>query len=594
MSLFDFETWVSTDSGQLQYEDYDDVKTALMGAVMAALQERRPSAEKIGETAGRQAAQLLAKLKRRIDGFRLVGAAARGIAASYAYQHDPVLATQLASGSVFGIVQHLAQQEKSIPADADLADATKGKHGGADPGILKKDVDPPPETITQGIAEFRQDFAALLTHLQVKVLVVFIDDLDRCLPPNIVNTLEALRLFLAVPKTAFVIGADERIIKHAIATRYPEVPGQALDIGRDYLEKLIQVPIRIPPLTAAETESFLNLLGCELHLSADVHPQLVATVMENQRSNALDVVMNYGIAQTHLGAVCAKLEAHMALIGRIAPTLCNGLHGNPRQIKRFLNTLQLRVTLAKARGTELDVSVLAKLMILEYFHETHFRELFLWQAVGRGIAMQLEALELAGGTGEAGSPASPNDAQQDWVGNATIADWLRLEPPLRSVDLGPYFHFARDRVFTPTAPTRRLSQPLQELLGKLQSESDAERAGGMLQAGAMTADDLRPVYDTLLGRFQRDPRTLEGKLASAIVELAAKKRELLPALAQALRGTPPGAIRTDLPAMIRVKLGPREPLPAELQDVFQGWVDQTVASKLSQAAALALQQPRSS
>ena len=102
--------------------------------------------------------------------------------------------------------------------------------------VLGKESTPEREPVEQSIGEFRQDFRDLLNDLDVRVLVVFIDDLDRCLPANIIDTLEAIRLFLAVPKTAFVIGADERIVRHAISTRYPEMAGQALSIGRDYLE----------------------------------------------------------------------------------------------------------------------------------------------------------------------------------------------------------------------------------------------------------------------------------------------------------------------------------------------------------------------
>ena len=41
--------------------------------------------------------------------------------------------------------------------------------------------------------------------------LVIVDDLDRCLPATAIATLEAIRLFLFVPRTAFVIGADELI-----------------------------------------------------------------------------------------------------------------------------------------------------------------------------------------------------------------------------------------------------------------------------------------------------------------------------------------------------------------------------------------------
>ena len=55
---------------------------------------------------------------------------------------------------------------------------------------------------------FRQDFAELLedpAFSNVHRIVVVVDDLDRCLPGTVIDTLEAIKLFLAVPKMAFVI-----------------------------------------------------------------------------------------------------------------------------------------------------------------------------------------------------------------------------------------------------------------------------------------------------------------------------------------------------------------------------------------------------
>jgi hypothetical protein len=48
-----------------------------------------------------------------------------------------------------------------------------------------------------------------------------VDDVDRCVPDTIIDTFEAIRLFLHVPKTAFVIAADQRIVQGAIEDRYP-------------------------------------------------------------------------------------------------------------------------------------------------------------------------------------------------------------------------------------------------------------------------------------------------------------------------------------------------------------------------------------
>ena len=100
----------------------------------------------------------------------------------------------------------------------------------------------------------------MLKEANITRLVITIDDLDRCSPETIIPTLEAIKLFLFVPKTAFIIGADEELVRYAVRRRFPELPGDRREVGRDYLEKLIQFPIRIPALGRAEVESYMGLL----------------------------------------------------------------------------------------------------------------------------------------------------------------------------------------------------------------------------------------------------------------------------------------------------------------------------------------------
>ena len=77
-------------------------------------------------------------------------------------------------------------------------------------------------------------------------MVVLIDDLDRCLPDTVVDTLEAIRLFLSVPNTAYVIAAHRHMVEAAIDRRYPASDRDEGSVGRDYLEKMLQVIINIP------------------------------------------------------------------------------------------------------------------------------------------------------------------------------------------------------------------------------------------------------------------------------------------------------------------------------------------------------------
>ena len=82
----------------------------------------------------------------------------------------------------------------------------------------------------RNLDEFRHDFAELLEdeHLShLRRVVVLVDDLDRCLPDTVVDTLETMRLFLSVPKMCFVIAADEDRVADALRDRYPAADGSA-------------------------------------------------------------------------------------------------------------------------------------------------------------------------------------------------------------------------------------------------------------------------------------------------------------------------------------------------------------------------------
>ncbi len=119
----------------------------------------------------------------------------------------------------------------------------------------------------RGLDEFRSEFRELmasdaLAHLQA--VAVLVDDLDRCLPETVIETLEAIRLFPAVPKMSFVIAADEARVADAIATRFgqtgmPESEDEEAP-AELYLHKIVQTTIPLPALSRFDTQAFLLLL----------------------------------------------------------------------------------------------------------------------------------------------------------------------------------------------------------------------------------------------------------------------------------------------------------------------------------------------
>ncbi len=102
----------------------------------------------------------------------------------------------------------------------------------------KPELSPPCE-----IHAIRACFEQALKKMSV-TLVVLIDDLDRCLPPTTISTLESIRLFVFLDRTAFVIAADDAMIKHAVRQHFGNVED---DLVLNSFDKLIQIPIRVPP-----------------------------------------------------------------------------------------------------------------------------------------------------------------------------------------------------------------------------------------------------------------------------------------------------------------------------------------------------------
>ena len=90
-------------------------------------------------------------------------------------------------------------------------------------------------------------------------LIVFIDDLDRCLPENVISSLEALKLFLNETKCVFILGLDRSIVENAIQHHYKITPD---NMGRDYLDKIIRVPFVIPQINPYTLRThFTKMLG---------------------------------------------------------------------------------------------------------------------------------------------------------------------------------------------------------------------------------------------------------------------------------------------------------------------------------------------
>jgi ActR/RegA family two-component response regulator len=87
-------------------------------------------------------------------------------------------------------------------------------------------------------------------------IVVFIDELDRCPLERIVDILEAIKLFLAKEIFIVFMAVDTRVASEAIRLHYKEVRNP--DLPREYLEKIVQLPLRVPTARGQHLSAYLK------------------------------------------------------------------------------------------------------------------------------------------------------------------------------------------------------------------------------------------------------------------------------------------------------------------------------------------------
>src|SRR6185437_14399836 len=88
--------------------------------------------------------------------------------------------------------------------------------------------------------------------------VVMIDDLDRCEPDKAVEVLQAINLLLNFDSFIVCLGIDARIITAAVEKHYEGLLGTAGASGYEYLDKIVQIPFRIPEPGRDEITAFIS------------------------------------------------------------------------------------------------------------------------------------------------------------------------------------------------------------------------------------------------------------------------------------------------------------------------------------------------
>ena len=319
--------------------------------------------------------------------------------------------------------------------------------------------------------------------------------------------------------------------------------------ARNYLEKLIQVPFRLPSLGYAETRIYVTLLLVlnDCGDGSDTFSKIVDLAREVLRRPWKGPGLERKAIGEALGSMPDAVERALELSGRIAPILADGARGNPRQIKRFINTMMLRLAIAEERGfrDEINISVLAKIMLAERFAPE------LYDALARGSANTgasedlgaLEAVVLEEAPIESkmrsvdgkGKKPPGGVSPPDWPNLEWAKQWAAIEPPLAEHDLRPYVFVTRDRrsVFGAVTSLGELDELIVKLQGSplqvKQASSEvarlqtleAEQVFDVLQAKVRDAEDLTegPAGARGLAEISRQHPFLQHSLLAFLKDL---------------------------------------------------------------------------
>ena len=488
------------------FEGYEDAKTALLSSILVQLAEHKRIGLKLRDR--------LTSLFKRVKWMEVAKLGVKHVGV-------PLAGYLLAGQTSVGTAVPLVMPDPSTINWGSLVNAESEEATSDKPELLE-------------VRKFRDEFEQLLADTDIQALVVLIDDLDRCLPERIVETLEAIKLFMAVPKTAFVIGADPRIVRHAIAKRYAEkqlrtedtTQTDLYDLITDYLEKLIQIPYYLPRLSPAELETYINLLFCHKGLDPDIWKVIENDWSAKQANNyyaayraeAIDAVV--GSAK-----ISSELKQRLAWSAAVAPVITEGLKGNPRQIKRMLNALLLREKLAKVASIQIKEEVLAKLMVLEYTNLARFHDLYAWQAAESGHPAKLKALEQSALASDQWNTVAEGELKP-WH-TPSLQNWLQMEPSLSEIDLRDYFWLARDHTRDMLVGVQMIPPLLRRLFEDLISDNEGEQNIAVAESKRLSENDREILLQLLHQEALRHPDQDEAfsalfRLANSGVKAAAQ------------------------------------------------------------------------
>ena len=487
------------------FESFDDAKMALIQGIVDALEKEEKFFNKVGDKLSNSYKQLksaFTNLRKSIDWMRILQIATKSVVP---------IATAAATGGASMIIPTLLDVFRN--SSDNLQEILKGEQAEE---FLKNCLKNNDENKKyEVVREFRKDFEKLIEYSKQGKIVVLIDDLDRCLPRHIIDNLEAIKLFLNVPKTAFVIAADQFIVSNAIKSEYEglirvsaEQNKTKQNLGDSYMEKFIQLPYTIPPMSRKEVETYITLLFCQSILP----PEQFATIQKDFAKFIIEHkfdTYNWERIEEKINLVdYPNLDKLIGFIVRFSSIIGSALRWNPRLIKRFLNAYEIRSSLLEKSGIK-EINnkfALLKLMLLEQKFVEQFKQLNRWTLSTSSIPKELKNIEEYALNGQA-----KTELPNGWDDPELLSIMAEM-PYFSTVDLRELFWVSRDQLIDEMSGISLIPRKIKSIFNDMivASTDSIMKNLYLKNASMLTAVEWNDMYELLNNYILSNPTIVNG------------------------------------------------------------------------------------
>ncbi|HET7486790.1 MAG TPA: P-loop NTPase fold protein [Acidimicrobiales bacterium] len=178
-------------------------------------------------------------------------------------------------------------------------------------------------------------------------IVLYIDDLDRCPTPLVIQVLQAVHLLLAFPLFVVVVAVDTRWLAGSLREHYGALLTDGADPD-DYVEKIFQIPYWVRPLSPEMRLRMARGLLADQPAAGGSAPAVDGGRFDkDEKATGQEAELQHVVASLFdtdggdppwLAAAALTVgEAELEFVDQVAPLLGT----TPRSVQRFVNVYQL-------------------------------------------------------------------------------------------------------------------------------------------------------------------------------------------------------------------------------------------------------------